>query len=261
MLEPRNLANTRFYIYRSQNKIEMLADSLFRQAKSRKGSVGIKTGVLNASIEMRGADDATLIDKLLRIEQELEEQHLIGTIDEPRDYVRGTVRMRVGLFDDGGKRPDGSAPLVFFGGVDTDGPPVIVGLGGSSSNLERFNGMSSTWSRSSTDVIAKWLLSGVQNDAPPRLPDWWDMEDENRRLCDAVAIALHNLRPPTQRLEFFAKTLMLGKHGSGVIDRFAGIKGDARFVLGTPLYVSQAGLTPDDRDGWGLDSEWSREVD
>jgi hypothetical protein len=66
-----------------------------------------------------------------------------------------------------------------------------------------------------------------------------------------VAIALHYLRPPTQELEFLAKTLAVGtthnEHLTGVPE--------AKVVLGTPLYVVLSHPMPDD-SRYGLDKEW-----
>ena len=80
------------------------------------------------------------------------------------------------------------------------------------------------------------------------------MDRERQGLFNAMAVALHYLRPPTQHLQFLAKVLITGELRSGTVGQFAGVEG-SRFLLGTPLYVSQASQIPDEST-WGLDDQW-----
>jgi len=242
----KNLADMRFYLYRSKSKIDMLYEQIYDSAR-RTRKVSLKAAVVSGEATTEDAVDDE--DKLRAVERELEERQLVGTLDEPKDYVKGTMRMRWGLFDDSGTRPPDDPPLVFFGGFDSAGP-LAVGLGGSSKHVEGHEGATSTQSRSSTPALVRWLLAGQDHGGPPELPGWWDMDAEEYELFGAVAMAIHYLRPPTQDLEFLAKVLSTGHiHGH---EHFIGVPA-ARAIVGTPLYVSLAHPMPDETDrAWML---------
>ena len=197
----------RFYLYSSISKIDMLYEQLYKPPgnKRRKLSAGIP--LVSASIESDSEERIQLDQKLRLVEEELDARQLVGSLEEPKTYFKGTMPMRWGLFDDGGHRPENEPALVYFGGFDKD-VPLIVGLGGSSKHVTGHEGASSTWSRSATPEIVRWLVAGLQQDGPPE-PKWW-VRDQEKELFAAIAIALHNLKPPTQDLEFLAKTLTTG---------------------------------------------------
>lgn len=82
---------------------------------------------------------------------------------------------------------------------------------------------------------------------------WDDPDGEQQFVMAGVAIAVQNLRPPTQRLKFLAKTLLAGEiFGHEHITGFSHASG----VLGTPLYVSLLDV-PQERSEWGLDDQWT----
>jgi hypothetical protein len=56
--------------------------------------------------------------------------------------------MRWGLFNDQGTRPQDEPALVYFGGINKEEIPIVVGLGGSSMHVEGHRGATSTYSRS-----------------------------------------------------------------------------------------------------------------
>ena len=66
-----------------------------------------------------------------------------------------------------------------------------------------------------------------------------------------MAAALHNLRPPTQELEFLAKTLFEGKLYSH--EHLTGVP-ESKVLLGTPLYVTLSSHLPDNNK-YGLDKD------
>jgi hypothetical protein len=157
----------------------------------------------------------------------------------------------LGLFHDNGERPEDEPALVYFGGYD-ETVPLVVGLGGSSKYVTGWEGATSTWSRSATPKIVNWLIAGIHHDAPPESAMWWNDERERCELFAAMAIALHNLKPPTQDLEFLAKTLTHGTVNG--YESFIGVP-SASAILGTPLYVAQAHPLPEENK-WGLDDDW-----
>jgi hypothetical protein len=252
MVKLRNVSDIRFYLYLSTVKVDMLYEQMHEASKrSRKMAVSAKAPLVSASYESSAEEVVGPDEKLRAVEDELAARQLIGTPDDPKDYVKGIMRMRWGLFNDGGTRPEDEPLLVYFGGFEK-ALPLIVGLGGSSKHVVGHEGATGTHSRSSTAALVRWLVAGLRHDGPPELPSWWDMGAEESEVLTAVAIALHYLRPPTQELEFLAKTL-----ATGTLDGYEHVIGvpEARVILGTPLYVAQAHPVPDE-NRIGLDSEW-----
>ena len=222
-----------------------------RAGKTRNAGVSIPTPVGPLTASVGSTTNPSREAKLNAVVEELEEQHLVGTLAEPKDYFKDIMAMRWGLYDDCESRPEDEPALVYFGGFDKT-EPLIVGLGGSSRHVVGHEGAPSTYSRSYTHSLVKWLLSGVHDNAPQDFPERWDMKNEEHSVLSAVGIALHYLRPPTQNLEFFAKTLMTGQlHG---LEHLTGVP-SVRVILGTPLYVAQAHTLPDEQRS-GLDSQW-----
>jgi hypothetical protein len=228
----KNAKDIKYYLYVSTTKLNMLYEQI-------------------ASHEPSTEEVVDRDDKLNTVEKELDALNLIGTPEEPKDYFKSTMRMRWGLFDDNGTRPEDEAPLVYFGGFEKT-IPLIVGLGGSSKHVVGHDGATSTNSRSCTPTIVRWLFAGLEQDKPPASQGWRDKSSEEQELFAGMASALHYLRPPTQDLEFLAKTLT-----TGTIHRYEHFTGvpEAKIVLGTPLYVVLKNPMPDN-NRYGLDNEW-----
>jgi hypothetical protein len=165
--------------------------------------------------------------------------------------------MRWGLYNDAGMRPDGDPALVYFGGFDKAEVliPLMVGLGGSTCHVVGYEGASSTGSRSYAQRLVPWLLASAHEGESPSFPGWWDMEDEKGSVFRAMAVALHYLKPPTQNMQFLARTLL-----TGTLEGHEMFTGAARtrVLLGSPIYVAQAHSLPSD-DRWGLDEQWEPE--
>jgi hypothetical protein len=252
IVEFRDARDFKYYLYVSTAKIDMLYDQMYKASKhSHKKLLSVNAKIVSATFESSTEKVVGRDEKLKAVEDELSKRELVGTPNDPKDYFKGIMRMRWGLFDDCGTRPEDEPPLVYFGGFEKT-LPLVVGLGGSSKHVVGHEGATSTYSRSCTPVIVKWLFSGLKYGGPPELPAWWDKGAEESELSSAVAVALHYLRPPTQDLEFLAKTLWTGRlygheHLTGVLE--------ARVVLGTPLYVAQSHPMPDEVR-FGLDKEW-----
>ena len=135
-----NVADIRFYLYVSTSKLNMLYEQIYKSSKrTRRTSISAVTPIGSASLESASEENVGRDEKLRAVEEELDERRLMGALDEPKDYFRGTMRMRWGLFDDCGSRPEDEPALVFFGGFDkTDS--LIVGLGGSSKHVAGHEG-------------------------------------------------------------------------------------------------------------------------
>lgn len=148
--------------------------------------------------------------------------------------IRDTFSVRWGIYNDCEERPEDEPALVYFGGFHDD---LLLGMGGSSRHIIGHEGATSTWSRSSTPTLVRWLLSGLHKGKRPTA--WGDMREEEDEVFRAMAVAQYYLRPPTQKIEFVAKTIATG-HVTGM-NPFIGVD-KARVILATPLYVAQTDL-------------------
>lgn len=246
MVRIRRLKDIRWYLYRSRTK---LYDQFVATSGPFSGNVSLEIPGIKASLGTSRDEPPSDEERLALIERELRKRDLVGTIQEPRQYFAGEMSMRWGLFNDQGCRPLDDAPLVFFGGVDK-AEEIIVGLGGSSSHVVGHEGASSTYSRSTSRAIVAWILAGLADTEPSIL--WDDPEGEKQQVLAGLAIAIHYLRPPTQKLKFLAKTLLTGKIPGH--EHMTGLP-SARGLLGTPLYVSMVD-PPSGESRWGLDEHW-----
>ncbi len=180
-------------------------------------------------------------NKLRTVTQAIEERGLVGTVDEPKEYVKATLPMCWGIFNDAG-RPDEEPPLVYFGGRTGQ---TVFGLGGSTRHVVGVAGSTSTGSRSITPYLVGHLLHGLGtpiegwNAYPPR-------QDTDDDLCHALALATDHLKGPVQNLEFFAKTLTTGTF----LDRQGGTTTVRIALLATPLFVALASPYPEDLDSY-----------
>jgi len=247
MPRPKNLADVKFYLYVSRSKVQMLYEQMYRATTGKKLQVSAPLPIGSASLEAQLPDEVDRDDMLRAVIAELEERQLVGTVEEPKTYFKGIMAMRWGLYNDHGSRPEGEPVLVYFGGYDPSAN-LLVGMGGSSRHVVGHEGASSTTSWSFTPTLVRWLLSGLSTDQPPDV-GWREQYQEEHVLYGAMAIAQHHLKPPTQNLEFVAKTLATGE--ASVPPQFLGVD-RTRVVLGTPLYVAQAHPSPDE-NRWGLD--------
>jgi hypothetical protein len=245
----KSTRDIRYYLYLSTAKLDMLYEQVFRESKRSGRSLSLPTGIGSAEISSESDGTPDRDDKIRALEQELEERGLIGDLNEPRDYIRGILPMRWGLFDDNGTRGEGEPALVYFGGFDPADGPLLVGLGGSSVHVIGYQGASSTHSRSNTPALVRWMMSGLGDEQPVSLSE--DPRVEEQVVMSAIAVAHQSLRPPTQNLEFLARTLLTGTLLG--YEQYTGSP-RSRVILGTPLYVVQSHPLPDE-NRWGLD--WS----
>lgn len=249
-MRARRLDEIRFYLYLSATKVDMIYGQLTTKKRPFSGNVSLGVPGVQATIGTPDDEDENEYERLDTVEAALRERGMVGTIDDPKEYFAGEMRMRWGMYDDHGHRGFDEAPLVFFGGVDP-AVPTLVGLGGSSRHLTGFHGASNTHSRSTTRALVRWVMAGLEDREPPgaRHPEF---EGERQMVMSGVGIAIANLQMPTQRLKFLAKNVLAGPvHGTEHITGYERPAG----ILGTPLYVIQLDH-PDDEQRGGLDAEW-----
>jgi hypothetical protein len=237
----------KFYIYISTAKTRMLYEQL-SSANTRKRRVewNFKTPI--GSIKRSKATDVKMSrdEMLKRVINELENRDRLGTLKEPKDFIHDVFPVRWGFYNDMQTRPEEEPALVYFGGFEGD---LLLGMGGSFCHVVGHEGATSTHSRSATPTLARWLLSGLQQGKRPKSQD----ESDEREVFTGMAVAQHYLRPPTQKVEFVAKTLAVGKVLG--MEPFIGVK-KAKAILATPLYVAHFDR-PRDNQLWGLsDHDW-----
>lgn len=251
--------DVRFYLYVSDTKVDMLFEQMFTTSKrSFHTDFTLRAGVVAGSAKASTEDSPPdRDDKLRAVEDRLLEEGLVGTPHAPKDYFKGILPMRWGMYNDLESRPENCPALVYFGGFDPT-TPLVVGLGGSSTHVLGHSGATSTYSRSATPTLVKWIVKGLYDDERISDPESELKFRIGRDLFEGMCVALHYLKPPTQQLEFLAKTVCVGK--SCGLQHMIGVD-DTQVVLGTPLYVQQTRRLPDDdANRFGLDDEWREHI-
>jgi|GEM_PF-2796404 len=247
----------KYYLYISASKLRMLYEQASKESNRKKTfewGLNLKIASFkSSSARDQNPDRDTMLRKVV---EGLEENGQLGTLEEPKTFIRGTFPIRWGFYNDCSNRPEDEPALVYFGGFQND---LLLGLGGSSCHVVGHEGATSTWSRSSTPTLVKWLLSGLQKGKRP--PIWDDPRSEENEVFTAMAVAQYYLRPPTQTAEFIAKVITTGYVER--LDHFIGTK-KARVILATPLYVASTDLSQiqgfREVSNWGLtEHDWMLE--
>ncbi|MFJ5774639.1 DUF7019 family protein [Streptomyces sp. NPDC093094] len=214
----------RYYLYVSDSKVDMLLaqiDPALRQKRTTEVNVSLKVVGGKRVVEDTGEEErGARLERLVRF---LGDQEELGTVDDPRRFFRGMLRLRWGPFP-------ADPSLVWFGGSSVR---TVVGLGGSAHHVLGSPPPSEpVLPRSLTPSLLAGLASDPQIQA---LVGMIAAEEERpvRTGTPAAAQAVHRaneLMPgPGQRVEFVAKRLL---HVPGAPDAGPAV------LLGTPLYVA-----------------------
>lgn len=230
----------KYMLYRSETKLDMLYEQIATSA-SEKRSIEWSANVPFLKLTRKSEEEHTVVDRddmLKTVIEEIEASGQVGTVDEPNEYIKGTLPGYWGGIDDWG-RPSGEAPLVYFGGFTER---TVFGLGGSMKHVIGMAGMGNTGSRSHTPFLVRHLVKGLE-----LAPDGWRaaiVDEDDGEALQAVAYATHMLRKGSTKcaLEFFAKTLLVDRVQHDVITNGE----DMGCILGTPLYVALASRHPDE---------------
>ena len=246
-LKYKKLSDIKYYLYRSDAKLRMLYPQIAgydsrKTAMEWKATVGV--GSISRKVESQKAVDED--DMLEAVMRALEKAGEVGTVNEPKSYIKGTMPMRWGIYGDRDMQEREDGPLVYFGGVD-EKRGILLALGGSSKHVMGHAGATNTTSLSYTQFLVKALLSGIEYGSA-QVAYFEDQRTNDAVICEAIAIAQHNIHPPTQTLEFFAKTLMTSEIHNA--KRYIGIP-EAKVILGTPLYVAVVSQYPSSNH-WGI---------
>lgn len=116
-----------YYVYISKNKVNMLHDQLpVRWTKKLKTSIKAKIPHIEASISKEHQSDDSLVQKLQKVIQVLEDQKQIGTLSQSTPYFHCKLPMRGTMIQH---------KLIFFGAEVHEGAKFSLGLSGSPENL------------------------------------------------------------------------------------------------------------------------------
>lgn len=239
-IKVRRAGDKKWYLYVSTAKLDVLYGQVAVPRSEKKTfEWSLTVGLAKLSRKVEAAEEPGEQDKLNLVRKELEAEGLVGTVDEPSEYIRGILPMRWGLLADVG-RPEEEPPLVLF---TSNAGDRVIGLGGSARHVKYNYGASSTGSRSATPYLVGHLLEGLG------LPkDGWNgfrsSEDPEFHTFVAVLLAHEHLlkkKSAVQNVEFFAKVLTTGIQPNPY-------EGDrpTEFILGTPLYAALAAPLPDE---------------
>lgn len=235
MVRIKKAAKFKYHLYISSSKLEMLYQQIAASGKEKKSiEWGFDWKAIKFTRKSESEDEPDANDKLKTVLQELDAAELIGTVEEPKEYVEGILPMRWGLFRDWG-RPAEEPPLVYFGGRTKT---TLFGFGGSSRHVMGNVGASATGSRSVTPNLVAHLLDGLAMPLDGWRADRKRSGDDDLDTYEAIALATDNLKGPEQNLEFCAKTLLSGE--------FVNRKTATKVLLGSPLYVALASPYPAD---------------
>ena len=228
-----NASEFKSYLYRSRAKVGLLYQQI--QGPKPKKTIKWKIDLKLASVEFGRESPTEVSDeqKLDAVIEALEERQLVGRTEEHREYIKGILPMRWGMFNDEKFRPTTEGPLVYFGGL-ADG--LLLGLGGSSIHVGNPYGIGATGSCSYTPILHRWLWSGLDSGRRRPMTDCENSDTEAHQIAEAMALANHFLTGPIQHLEFVAKVLWRGK---GYALRPWDKEDRGEVILGTPLYVAQ----------------------
>ncbi len=244
-MRAKNAADMKWYLYRSDAKLRMLFQQIAKTGAKK--AIEWKAGFSGVGLSRKSESNEEVDeDEMLKaVTERLEYDGRVGTLEEPNLYIKGIMSMRWGMYNDLGRRDAAEGPLVYFGGLDKD-TPMLLALGGSSKHVIGHEGATSTYSRSSTPALVDALSRGIETGEFDRVYPKEEREEDG--IYRAIAIAQHYLRPPTQNLEFLAKTLMVGDIIG--VEQYIGID-KTKVILGTPLYVALAAPFPNE-DHWGI---------
>ena len=221
------------YPYRSKAKIDLLYQQIQDPQVTTTLRWNIDLKVFSWQREKESESEINDQDKLDAVVAALEERQLIGPPQARKPYIKGIFPMRWGIFNDEGFRPNTEGPLVYFSCLD-DG--LLLGLGGSSVHIGNPYGIGGTSSRSSTPALCMWLRCGLDTGEIPPNRYKESLGDEMYDIAEAMALANHYLKAPTQNVEFVAKVLWRREgYALHPLDR----EERGEVILGTPLYVSQ----------------------
>jgi hypothetical protein len=227
-------------VYQSGAKIAMLADQLKRGRGQWEfeADIDLRLAKARARRTPRVLSDADKLDDILAY---LDKEDVVGTVDDPKHYFRATMNLSWGNF--GGHWSTGD--LVYFSGTT---PRTVLGLGGSVAHVIQPNATAMPPGKSVfTPMSYTPYIMDALNEAFPVDMDHAglypsdDQDEADRHMMNAIVCAHDDRHGPTERMEFVARRLFVGKWDHNRDDLGEGwVEDKSQVVLGTPLYVALA---------------------
>jgi hypothetical protein len=235
------MAILKTYVYISETKVKMLYDQIEEQDRSTSKEVGIDIKFFKAGIKTDVAPRTTLISKLNRVMDVLTHGAQIGSLQEPKQYVSGAMKMKWGttgydmalfvgkvagtivllggsevhLIGESGV-PEGSLEAPRARRPTSAMPPIFRHMSELARTLRAQEGAGSTTTSASSSGVALGSVESV---------------GERQELIENSLLVADKFRAPTQELEFVARQYVLGK--SEAAPR-------RKVLIGSPIYVALA---------------------
>jgi hypothetical protein len=257
----------RYYVYVSETKVEQLYAQIPTKLRSKLATkLTIDLKLIKGEFEGRQPQES-LFSKLDIVRNYLDDEGLIGTVDEPKSFFGTTMSLSWGPYS-----TMKDAEFVYFGGRTTES---VVGLGGSLKHVIGEAGTAYTHSSSGTGFLVKALREAIGATAADRELDFGKIvigEEgypidsgpgeamSSRARADfgresaltAVVLASGQMGGPWEPMEFVAKRLVNGvvdsvywrqnvqDHWRQEVQAEYEELGRTKVLLGTPLYVAMA---------------------
>jgi hypothetical protein len=219
----------RYFVYVSKSKVDLLYDQIPETALSRIATtLTIDLKLLKAEFSAKDSQ-RSLYSKVDIIERYLNEEGVVGTVDDPKAFFRGEMPLRWGPYGGGFELDE---DFVYFGGWTER---TLLGLGGSTKHVIGHEGTSYASSHSATPYLVEALRRELMSN---------DFDVDEAEAATVVELATTQMKGMFQEMEFLAKRLAVG-HASryaSMVDRGErplGLSGPKeRTLLGTPIYVA-----------------------
>lgn len=209
--------NLNYYVYISDDKVQMLLSQIKPEAKRRLAfELKVHFGVLQAKVAADPGAEDNRIQGLEAVVAFIRENGDVGTVDDPSAYFEGELEMQWGpLF----AKPN---DIVFFSGREND---TVVGLGGSLKHVLGHEGRDTQGGYSLSTPLINAIESGFEE-----LP----LTRDNSMAISAVHLYATSRYGPRENLRFFARRLLADEYQLDPEDK------PTKVLLGTPLFVAYA---------------------
>ena len=234
--------NLKYYVYLSESKVDMLHSQILPSIRSKlEAEVKLNLQLAEISFSKKQFSD-NLYTKLSLVLDYLDKQNVIGSIGEPLEYFKGTLRMGWAQI---------YPSVLFFGGNLNE---TTIGLGGSMNNLLGFK-----WDLSDVPQgisHTPWLVSVLNKEIDFLVPfdpvntrygrvkggsvENIPTHEYEKRVLNATSSWVYDIvessrasRYQINKFEFVAKVIRYSTNDPRRPNT------SAKVLLGTPIYVSK----------------------
>lgn len=214
----------KYYIYISVTKVNMLYPQIPPAfLKGAEAEMKINLGVISTTIKGRGPDAmAELPAQVAAVASYLKGEHAVGSIDNPRKWIAGSLPMRWGCIS------EYASDIAFFGGATGGKTIALVGASdsviGTSQSAGANHGPLYYKMKFLNSLFEEFGFKASRYNNVPldALED--DPELKQPGYADLVGLALNTFPDTEENLEFLALVL----------------KNEPNLIVATPLYVALA---------------------